>query len=85
MTVVDDGSSQAEQPSETSRSRRAWIFSWEQLESLPPRQMGILQQIEIPISLLGYSERQVAARLGTRLGVVRQARAELRKTLGADE
>jgi hypothetical protein len=35
--------------------------------------------------LYGFSERQVAERLGTRLGMVRQARRELRGALGADE
>jgi len=43
--------------------------------------MGILQQIEIPITLLGYSEREAATRLGVTTNIIRQCRTELRNHL----
>jgi hypothetical protein len=42
--------------------------------------MGILQHMAFPISL-GYSEREVAQRLGTTTRIVRACLAELRSEL----
>jgi hypothetical protein len=47
------------------------------LQNLSPRLNGILQQIEIPITLWGYSQRQVATRLGVPMSVVIACRREL--------
>ena len=53
------------------------IRAQEALRALSPRLSGILQEIEIPISLWGYSQRQVATKLGVPMSVVIACRAEL--------
>lgn len=53
-------------------------------DELSPRALGIVQRVEIPITLLGYSEREVAAWLGTNVGTVRRCRRELRRALGGE-
>jgi hypothetical protein len=52
-----------------------WVYD---LTTLTPRLLGIVTEIEAPITWFGHSEKEVATRLGVQTSVVRRCRNELR-------
>jgi hypothetical protein len=54
-----------------------------QLESLSMRGLGIVQEIAVPIALLGFTENEVACSLGIRPRDVQRCLRELQEELDA--